>query len=109
MDIQREQQLRERAKARVKAIRGFYSHLTVYIIVNLLIIVLFSSITSWTRTDWTSWWTYLSTPVFWGIGLLAHGIYVFAPKITFIKDWEERKIKELMEKDRQHHPSDHTF
>lgn len=35
----------------------------------------------------------------WGIGLLIHAFSVFGTKM-FLKDWEEKKIKELMEKDK---------
>ena len=37
---------------------------------------------------------------FWGIGLLAHGLSTFLPYFILGKDWEERKIKELMDKER---------
>ena len=42
-----------------------------------------------------------STPLFWGIGLFFHWFGVFGTKfLGFGKDWEERKIKELMEKEK---------
>ena len=44
---------------------------------------------------------YLSTPFFWGIGLFFHGLYVFQHKFNFFRQWEERKIKEYMEKDEE--------
>jgi len=37
----------------------------------------------------------------WGIGLVAHGIGVFGLSGFLGADWEERKIKQIMEKDRQ--------
>ena len=37
---------------------------------------------------------------FWGIGLVAHGLSVFVPQFVLGKDWEERKIRELMEKNK---------
>ena len=35
----------------------------------------------------------------WGIGLLAHAASVFMYENPWGKDWEDRKIKELMDKD----------
>jgi hypothetical protein len=44
-------------------------------------------------------WAHFTTPFFWGIGLLFHGLYVFQFKAGFFKKWEERKIREFMERD----------
>ena len=41
------------------------------------------------------------TAFFWGIGILAHGLSVFLPNMILGNNWEERKIKELMEKEKQ--------
>ena len=40
------------------------------------------------------------TAFFWGLGLLAHGLSVFLPDFIMGQNWEERKIKEFMEKDK---------
>ena len=40
------------------------------------------------------------TAFFWGIGLLAHGLTVFVPNWIMGQNWEERKIKEFMEKEK---------
>lgn len=90
------------AYRRVKKLKGFYSHVKVYIIVNIIIIV-----SSLTRDNFnegmdfsglTQWHTY-STALFWGIGLLAHGLSVFGTDWFFGSDWEKRKIQKYMEKD----------
>jgi len=44
-------------------------------------------------------WTYFTTPFFWGIGLAFHGLYVFQFQSKWFKNWEEKKIKEYMDKD----------
>ena len=92
-----------KAKKKVEAIKGFYWHLAVYIIVNGFITV---SKTINNIANGES----LSDSLFdigtffvwvpWGIGLLIHGLVVFEI-FSFLlgKDWEERKIKELMEKE----------
>jgi len=90
----------ERAKKRVKEIKGFYSHLTAYLIVNAMLILLRFNVfeNGFVNIEIPSW-SFLTTPFFWGIGLFFHGIYVFQDKFSFLKDWEERKIQEYMDKE----------
>ena len=40
------------------------------------------------------------TAFFWGLGLLAHALSVFLPDFIMGQNWEERKIKEFMEKEK---------
>ena len=44
-------------------------------------------------------WTHFTTPFFWGIGLAAHGLYVFEHRLGWFRRWEDRKIKEYMDQD----------
>lgn len=94
-----EQERYERAKKRVKKITGFYSHLLVYVIVNLILVVI--NIQQLHEGESYFKWQNFTTLFFWGIGLLAHGLSVFMPSMVLGKDWEERKIKEFMEKERK--------
>jgi hypothetical protein len=76
----------------MEEIRGFYTHLVVYVLVNLFLLVL-NVLTS--RGDWWFYW-----PLFgWGIGVVAHAFSVFSGFGVWGKDWEERKIKELMNRE----------
>lgn len=93
-----------RAKKRVKAIKGFYVHFIVYILVNIFVsgVIIFGLMQSdYSFKDaFTNFGVY-STWLFWGIGMLFHWLGVFGFKsLGFGKDWEEKKIKEMMEKDR---------
>lgn len=94
-----EQERYERAKKRVKRIRGFYSHLMVYVVVNLMIVVI--NMQQLHEGESYFKWQNFTTLVFWGIGLLAHGLSVFLPYLVLGKDWEENKIREFMEKERK--------
>lgn len=87
------------AKKRVKAIKGFYTHLAIFIFVNILILAGNTDFFTEFIIDDYWFWRYLTTPVFWGIGLLIHGLVIFTPTFNFVKKWEDRKMKELMEKD----------
>ena len=89
----------ERAKKRVKKIKGFYSHLLVYVVINLIIVVI--NIQKLGPDESYFEWRNFFTLFFWGIGLFAHGLSVFMPSMILGKNWEEKKIKELMEKERK--------
>lgn len=84
-----------RAKKKLDKLVGFYWHLAVYIVVNIFLICLIAFNTS----DGFFGFGPYATAVFWGIGLLFHFLGVFGPDFLFGKNWEERKIKEYMEKD----------
>ena len=82
------------AKKKVENIKGFYGNLTSYIFVNILLI----GINLWTSPNhlWFYW-----PLMWWGLGVLFHGLKVFEVLPTLGKDWEERKIKEFMEKEKE--------
>lgn len=82
----------ERAKKRVEELKGFYGHLMAYIIVNVILAII-----DIIFTPGFLWFLFIS--LFWGIGLIAHALTVFSRGI-FSKEWEERKIKEYMEKEK---------
>ncbi len=86
-----------RAKKKLEKLVGFYWHLGVYIVVNTFIVI---TIVSNSDQPLFSFGTF-ATPFFWGIGLFFHFIGVFGPDLMFNKKWEERKIKDFMEKDRR--------
>lgn len=80
------------AKKRVEEIKGFYGNLISYIAVNtgLMVINLLTS----PNYLWFFW------PLLgWGIGVFFHAMKVFNFMPFFGKDWEEKKIKEYMEKE----------
>lgn len=82
-----EDQSYERAQKRVKELKSFYGNLISYCIIIPFLIIL-NLITS-PRDIWFYW------PMLgWGIGLVAHGMSVFA----IGKGWEEKKIREILEK-----------
>ncbi len=85
------------AKKRVKSIKGFYIHFTVYVFVNIFLCI---QIYMSSKNEFWRWESF-STVLFWGIGILAHGTSVFGSNLLFGKDWEDKKIKELMEKDKK--------
>jgi hypothetical protein len=89
-----EQARYERARRHVREIRGFYLHAIVFVAVNALLHII--NFVTAPGVYWAFW------PLLgWGIGLAAHGLvtYRWAPFLGH--DWEERKIRELMDRDRR--------
>ena len=80
-----------KAKERVKAIKDFYSNLTAYCIV-----IPFLWWLNFRTTEFL--WAFFPT-LGWGFGLLAHGMEAYGYNPLWGKRWEERKIRELMDKD----------
>jgi 2TM domain len=88
------------AKAQVGKIYGFYVHLLVYLVVNAFIIISNYN-TNLSFFDAILNWATLGTALFWGIGLASHWSRVIGRNIFLSKKWEERKIQELINKDKK--------
>jgi len=100
----KEEQNYLRAKKKVKAIKGFYVHFLVYILVNIFIsaIIIYGLMSSgYTFSQTFSNFGVYSTWLFWGIGVFFHWMGVFGFKSVISQDWEDRKIKELMDKEEE--------
>jgi len=78
-----------RAKDKVKKIKEFYSSLISYCIV-----IPFLAFLNFKTSDFL--W-FLFPALGWGMGLVFHGLQAFG----FAKDWEEKKINEIMNKDKE--------
>jgi hypothetical protein len=92
MDRTQEEHPRYReARRHVKALRGFYGHALVYcaVVGGLFLLNALTSPGRW----WVQW-----TAFGWGIGLLAHALSAFALGTAFGQAWEERKIREYLER-----------
>ena len=80
----------QKAKKRVEEIRGFYTHLGVYVLVNSMLLLI--NITTSPDSLWFYW------PLMgWGIAVALHALRVFGTGGRIGAEWEERKINELME------------
>lgn len=88
----------ERAKEKVKMVKGFYVHFTVYLLVNIFIVgnIIYNS-------GWDAFFNFATyiPPFFWGIGIVAHFSKTFDYDPFFGKNWEQEKIKEIMEKEKE--------
>ena len=94
-----EQARLEKARKKVKEIRGFYQHFAAYIIVNIFLFII-KLVNLDPGENFFEWGTFI-TAISWGIGLFFHWYGVFGPDFVLGKDWEEKKIKEMMEKKKE--------
>lgn len=82
------------AKKKVENLKGFYSNLISYIAVNILLI--FINLYTSPNHLWFYW-----PLIWWGVGVVFHGLKVFEVFPVLGKGWEEKKIKELMKKEEE--------
>lgn len=80
------------AKKRVESLKGFYIHFSIYLL--LLPVFVYLNYISGTSFPWA-----LFPIVGWGIGVAGHAAETFNYNPFFGKNWEERKIRELMDKE----------
>ncbi|KAB1159635.1 MULTISPECIES: 2TM domain-containing protein [Tenacibaculum] len=101
MDSKQQSDKYIKARKRVEDIKKFYKHLTFYILINLVFIGyrIFKDI------DYGSTFVEAFTDIsnykiffWWGVILILHGVSVFGKDLLFNKEWEERKVKEYMDK-----------
>lgn len=94
-----EQERYRRAKRHVEALKGFYIHAAIYLLVNASLVV----INFVTSSDYLWFvWPLLG----WGIGLAGHAVGIFGVPGLFGKEWEDRKIHEYMKRDQDRDPED---
>ncbi len=92
-DDQTEQMSFLKAQKKVEEIKGFYGNLGGYIIVMIVLAVV--NLLTYPQFLW-----FLFPAAGWGIGVLIHGLAVFDYLPFLGSDWEERKIREIMERDK---------
>ncbi|MEE3999378.1 2TM domain-containing protein [Tenacibaculum sp. FZY0031] len=99
--LNREQQY-IRAQKRVDEIKKFYNHLVVYIFINLVFIGrrIYKDIVYRDESVMEAFLDINNYNLFfwWGVIVFLHGFNVFSKGKLFSKKWEERKIKEYMNK-----------
>ncbi|AGC78455.1 2TM domain-containing protein [Nonlabens dokdonensis] len=83
----------KKAARRVEEIKAFYHHLIVFTIINLSIlafVLLFEG---------DLMFFFIVSVLGWGIGLASHAIRVFEINPFTNKEWEKRKIQEILDQD----------
>lgn len=86
-----------KALCRVRQLRGFYTHLAVYLAVNAGLLVI-----NLAATPGRLW--VIGPLAGWGIAVLIHGAGVFLRGSVFGVEWEQRKLRELVERQQRSRP-----
>ena len=81
----------ERAKEHLEKLKGFYIHFSIYLIMVPVFIFLNFRSTSFP-------WAFFPI-IGWGFGVAGHAMEVFNYNPFLGRNWEEKKIREFMEKD----------
>lgn len=82
------------ARRQVRRLRGFYVHLSVYLAVNAGLLAI--NLASGADRLWVTW------PLAgWGIAVAIHGAGVFLGGRFLGAEWEERKLREQVERNRR--------
>jgi hypothetical protein len=87
------EQLYKRAHERVEALKGFYIHAAIFVLVNLGLF----TINALTAGNWWFYWPLIGWSVALGINALV--VFVFGGMGPWGEAWEERKTREMMEKE----------
>lgn len=77
-------------RAYVRALRDFYQHLAIYLVVNVMLFVI-DAVTP--GGPWFYW-----PLLFWGIAVAINGVTVLMSWRVLGADWEERKVNELRQR-----------
>ena len=81
------------AWARVRALRGFFSHLTAFVIINFVLFIIDST------TPGPAW--FYAPLIGWGMLVVLHGLHAYELLPWTTQDWEARKVRELIESRRR--------
>ena len=81
------------AQKKVEEIKKFYQHLTVYLLCNPIVIVV-----NLMTSPGYLWSLYCLLG--WAIPIVLHGLKAFECSPFFSKEWEEGKINEILEKEK---------
>lgn len=90
VDIQSQDKAYDRAKKRVKEIKGFYGNLISYC--TVIPFLIFVNLYTQNNYYWF-WWPLLG----WGVGVASHAFQVFGIGTS----WQEKKIQEIMDKQKK--------
>ena len=80
-----------RAKKKVEELKGFYIHFAIYLL--MIPVFIYMNMKS-TGFPWA-----IFPIIGWGAGISSHAMEVFNYNPFLGKNWEEKKIRELMDKE----------
>ena len=88
-----------RAKTKVEKLKGFYTHLALYLVVNIVVTTfkIYRNTENGETFDEAFFdINMISLWLLWGIALALHALAVFGLPFLFNSHWEERQIEKYM-------------
>ena len=82
-----------KAQKKMEDIKGFYGNLFAYLFFTAIMAVI--NLVTYADYLW-----FLYPGIGWGIGVLIHGMAVYNTMPFLGRDWEEKKIRQIMEKEK---------
>ena len=107
MKMDREEEMERsyrRAKKRTEMLRKFYKHLIVYVVINIVISAYKLKYYMGRGDTFEEALFNFDTLIVWGIWgifLLLQAVRTFNPSIIMGAEWEEKKIQELMNRNKR--------
>lgn len=92
MNQEEEQIGREKATRKLKHIKGFYNHLIIFVVMNLI----FLAVVLYIDFSLNYFINFFVLP--WAMGIFIQWMLTFKWNPFVSKDWEERKIQEYLDK-----------
>lgn len=105
MDYSNKERAFLNAKRRVDKLRGFYTHLAVYLVVNIVVSAfkIIRNIKNGESFEEAIFdLSFSGIWLLWGVGLTIHAFTVFVLPLLIGHNWEEEKIKKFMEEEEKH-------
>ncbi len=97
-----DEEKKNKAVGRIRKLRNFYSNVITFVFVNVLLLII--NLIASPQNLWFYWVTLI-----WGIILLVQAFNIFTIRDQFLGDeWERKKIKEIMDKDKRKKPKNNT-
>ncbi|WP_435415171.1 2TM domain-containing protein [Polaribacter aestuariivivens] len=98
----------KKAANNVKKIKNFYNHLQLFVIVMFVVVLFYGTIITFFEArisnlnslKWIKANIWINA-LLWFFGLIIHGIYVFKFKTDFMDKWEQKKVEEIMKKNKK--------
>ena len=98
----------KQAKRKVNAIREFYNHLALFILVTAILLVLKGNMVQWileksgnSDVEFLQWvdWNIMAIPIIWGAAIIVQGSYVF--EFSLMKKDEKSDTRKKLQIKRQ--------
>lgn len=96
----------KKAQKRVKELKGFYNHLKIFFIVNVLLYLVKNGMLNplmpkgFPTESYYFDWIHINFLI-WALIVIVHALILYRAQLPFLKKWEEKQIKKYLEEDKE--------